>query len=213
MIKHILCYGDSNTWGYSPQGQQRHEPHMRWPGVLRQTLGDGYHVSEAGLNGRTTVFDDPIQDDANGKTYLPVTLHTHKPLDLVIIMLGTNDLKSRLGVSAYDIALGMQTLVQIVLDSRCGRNDQAPAVLMVSPPPVHPDYATSPWAEEATGALEKSRKLAGYYAHFAEQMNVTFFDAGSVAASSPLDAIHLEAADHAALGAALAPLVREIVPL
>ena len=118
-MKTILCYGDSNTWGYDPANQTRYPRDVRWPGVLRNGLGDGYIVIEEGLNGRTTVWDDPIELDKNGATYLRPCIQTHKPLDFVIIMLGTNDLKTRFSLPAYDIASGAGVLVDIVdIDTR-----------------------------------------------------------------------------------------------
>jgi lysophospholipase L1-like esterase len=102
-IKTVLCYGDSNTWGSDPETGERFAPEVRWPGVLRQALGEGYWVVEEGLNGRTTVRDDPIEGaHKNGRTYLPACLEFHKPIDLVLIMLGTNDLKARFAASASD---------------------------------------------------------------------------------------------------------------
>ena len=96
----ILCYGDSNTWGYNPSTKERYDRYERWTGILQFTLGDEYHVIEEGLNGRTTVWDEPIEGEyKNGKTYLVSCLESHKPLDLVIIMLGTNDLKKRFSVT------------------------------------------------------------------------------------------------------------------
>ena len=134
-MKTILCYGDSNTWGYNPSTGGRYPRDVRWPGVLRRELGDDYLVIEEGLNGRTTVWDDPIEGYKNGKEYLVPCLETHKPLDLVIILLGTNDLKVRFSVSAYDIANGAGALVQIVQKSEIGPGGRAPQVLLLAPPP------------------------------------------------------------------------------
>lgn len=92
-MRHILCYGDSNTWGYTPGTGERHAPDVRWTGVLRRLLGEGWEVLEEGMNGRTTVFDNPMSQGRNGSAYLLTCLETHKPLDLVILMLGTNDLR------------------------------------------------------------------------------------------------------------------------
>ncbi len=102
----VLCYGDSNTWGADPAGGGRFSRDERWPGVLQKSLGDEYHIIEEGLGGRTTVWEDPIEGHKNGKEYLIPCLATHAPLDLVIIMLGTNDLKKRFSVSAQDVAFG-----------------------------------------------------------------------------------------------------------
>jgi len=114
-MKTILCYGDSNTWGYNPATGGRFSRDKRWTRVLVQELVDGYYVIEEGLNGRTTALSDPIEGPhKNGKEYLVPCLESHQPLDLVTIMLGTNDLKKRFSLSAFDIANGAGVLVDIV---------------------------------------------------------------------------------------------------
>ena len=94
-MKTILCFGDSNTWGYNPENRQRFGPEERWSGILRNSLGEDYRAIEEGLNGRTTLWDDPIEGFKNGLDYLMPCLESHKPFDLITIMLGTNDLKCR----------------------------------------------------------------------------------------------------------------------
>jgi lysophospholipase L1-like esterase len=131
-VKTILCYGDSNTWGYNPATGERFSRDERWPGVLRQELGEGYEIIEEGLCGRTTVWDDPIEGYKSGKEYLIPCLETHKPIDLVVIMLGTNDLKRRFSLSALDIANGAGVLVDIVLKSSAGPDEGAPKVLVLT---------------------------------------------------------------------------------
>ena len=155
--KTILCYGDSNTWGWNPATQSRYVRDERWPGVLRQELGEGYLVIEEGLNGRTTVWDDPIEGYKNGKEYLIPCLETHKPIDLVIIMLGTNDLKARFSVPACDVAAGAGVLVDIIAKSETGPGDGAPQVLLIAPPPI---AKLSEFAEMFEGGAAKSRMLS-----------------------------------------------------
>ena len=135
-MKTVLCYGDSNTWGYNPTTGDRFGRDERWAGVLRRTLGEGYLVIEEGLNGRTTVWDDPLEDGRKGKVYLPPCLETHKPLDLVIIMLGTNDLKQRFSAPASDIAAGAGVLVGMVQKSETGPNGRPPRARLLAPPPL-----------------------------------------------------------------------------
>src|SRR5210317_1873174 len=110
----ILCYGDSNTWGYNPSSQQRFSPEERWTGVLQKELGMGYRIIEEGLNGRTTVWDDPIEGFKNGMSYLIPCIESHKPINLITIMLGTNDLKIHFSVSAHDIAESVGVLIEHV---------------------------------------------------------------------------------------------------
>ena len=112
-MKTILCYGDSNTYGLKSDLVSRYPRNVRWTGILQEKLGSEYYVIEEGLGGRTTVWDDPVEDYKNGKKYLLPCLDSHKPLDLVIIMLGTNDLKSRFSVTPFDIGASMENLVKI----------------------------------------------------------------------------------------------------
>jgi lysophospholipase L1-like esterase len=207
-VKTILCYGDSNTWGYDPATQGRFSRDVRWPGVLRNELGEGYLIIEEGLNGRTTVWDDPIEEYKNGKEYLRPCLETHKPIDLVVIMLGTNDLKMRFSVSAFDIASGAGVLVDIVQKSATVPDDKAPHVLLLAPPPV---AKLTDFAEMFQGAGPKAERFSAHYRRVAQEKGCAFLDAGQVVASSDLDGIHLEADEHRKLGQAVAARVREIL--
>ncbi|MEW5959807.1 MAG: SGNH/GDSL hydrolase family protein [Chloroflexota bacterium] len=208
-MKTILCYGDSNTWGFDPATGERFGRHERWPGVLREALGASYQVIEEGLCGRTTVWDDPIEGDRNGKTYLRPCLESHQPLDLVIILLGTNDLKLRFSVSAYDIACSAGALVDIVHKSETGPGGGAPRVLLLAPPPL---ATLSAYAEMFEGAAAKSTRLAGRYRAVAQEYGCEFLDTGSIILSSDLDGIHFEAAEHRKLGLAVAEVVRQLLP-
>ena len=207
-MKTILCYGDSNTWGYNPATKERFDRRERWAGVLRESLGEGYLVIEEGLNGRTTVWDDPIEGYKNGKSYLIPCLQTHRPLDLAIIMLGTNDLKMRFSVPAYDIANGAGVLVDVVQKSDAGYDGQPPEVLLLAPPPV---TTLTEYAEMFAGSIEKSRLFAQHYRRVAEEYGCHFLDTGQVIVSSPLDGIHFEVGEHRKLGQAVAEKVKQIL--
>lgn len=208
--KTILCYGDSNTWGYDPVSGTRFPRDVRWPGVLRAELGAGYEVIEEGLCGRTTVWDDPIEGYKNGYEQLLPILLSHCPLDLVILLLGTNDLKSRFSVSALEVAQGAGNLVKLVRQCETGYSGPAPDVLLVCPPPFA-SMETSPFAQIFAGAEGKSKELATYFRQVAEELGCHFLDAGTIVASSPTDGIHWEAGEHAKLGRAVAAKVREIL--
>ena len=211
-MKTVLCYGDSNTWGCipleGPGRARRFPPATRWPGVLRSELGEGYWVVEEGLSGRTTVWDDALSPHRNGRALLPPLLLTHEPLDLVIIMLGTNDLKHRIGVSAREIAEGAGMVVDVVAGSDCGPGGSAPQALLVCPPPV---AQLDELDDEFEGATEKSGQLAGHYAAIAEARSCSFVDAGSLISSSDVDGIHLDEPEHRVLGQAIAEHVRTLI--
>lgn len=201
----IVAYGNSNTWGYDPAAGVRFAPDMRWTGVMRGELGPSFKVIEEGLNGRTTVFDDPIEPHRNGLTYLTPCLLSHAPLDLIIISLGCNDLKHRFWLSPGDIALGAERLILTVRSLAVGPGGAAPDIILAAPPPV---VELTAFADMFEGAREKSRALGARYAAIAELHGVGFLDAGAHIHCSPLDGIHYEADQHAILGRAMAAAVR-----
>ena len=213
MTKSVLCYGDSNTFGAAvvPRPDGRYAYEERWPGVLAAILGPRWQVIEAGLNGRTTVRDDPVEGEfRNGKTYLLPCLYSHQPLDVVAIMLGTNDLKARFNVTAWDVAEGVGELVNITLAAAVGRDGGNPEILVIAPPPFLKKLPMH--AELFTGAHEKSLQLAERFAALAKHLGVHFFDAGSAAKSSKVDGFHLDPGEHLALGRAIAKQIQLISP-
>ena len=207
-MKTILCYGDSNTWGYNAADAGRFPREVRWTGVMAHELGAGYHVIEEGLNGRTTVWDDPIEGYKNGKEYLIPCLETHRPIDLVVLMLGSNDLKVRFSVSAYDIANGAGVLVDVIHKSAAGPDGRAPQVLLMAPPPI---ATLSEFAEMFDGAAAKSAKFAQHYKRVADERGCAFLDTATVIVSSYMDGIHLDPSEHGKLGLAVAGRVRELL--
>jgi lysophospholipase L1-like esterase len=209
-VKTILCYGDSNTWGCrpltGPESPGRFPPAERWPGVLRTELGGDFWVVEEGLNGRTTVWDDGLEPYRNGREFLPLILLSHQPIDIVVLMLGTNDLKHRFGVSAHEVADGAAQLVDLVRASTgCGPGEGAPQALLVCPPPLGP---LDQYADEFEGGLEKSQQLAGHFQATAAALGCPFLDAGAHVSSSEADGIHLDRDAHRVLGEAVAAAVR-----
>ena len=206
--RRIVCYGDSNTWGYDPATRERFPAEVRWTGVLARELGAGYLVIEEGLNGRTTILDDPWEPERNGKTYLRPCLESHRPLDLLTIMLGTNDLKARHRVSASDIAQGAAVLVDIAQHYAVRADDSPAPILLICPPPV---ARLTKFDRMFEGAEEKSRELARYFRMVAEWHDVPLLDAGEVIVSSDRDGIHFEADQHRNLGLAVAREVRRLL--
>lgn len=206
-MKTILCFGDSNTWGSDPVNGGRHAYEDRWPTVLGLELGDGWLVIPEGLSGRTASFDDPIEGDKNGRRHLPMLLASHAPIDLVIIMLGTNDLKARFSAPAVDIAAGVGGLVDIVRSSGAGHEATAPSVLVLVPGVTE---RLTGFAEMFAGAGEKSRELGRVFAAMCEQRGVPFAKVNDAVRYSRSDGIHLEAEAQRALGSFVAERVRTL---
>ncbi len=204
----VLCYGDSNTFGWMPGGG-RFARGTRWPGVLAAELGPAWHVIEEGLGGRTTVFDDPLEPGRNGRTYLAPCLASHEPVDLVVLFLGTNDLKARFGVPAADIAAGAGALVTIALESLVGPGATPPRVLVLGLPRLG---RLSELAEMFAGAEEKAARLPGHLRAVATALGVDFLDLGELVACSDVDGIHLDEAAHRTIGEAVARAVRTVFP-
>jgi lysophospholipase L1-like esterase len=213
MMKNILAFGDSLTWGFVAGKFERHPFEMRWPSALEAGLGGKARVIAEGHNGRTTVFDDPTTlDDRNGAKALPMLLSTHQPLDLVIIMLGTNDIKYANRCRAFDAAMGMTRLVEIVQKFSFLPSYATPEILIMSPPALVP--TTDEWFNDLWGhAIGESRLFANHYARVAKETGVHFFDAGTVAKADPTDGGHLDADNTKAIGTALVPVVKNILAL
>lgn len=212
-MRTILCYGDSNTYGSNPTEGPRFDCHTRWPGVLRDILGKNYAVIEEGCSGRTTVFDDPFDPDKNGAQSLPAFLKSYRPLDLVIIFLGTNDLKKCFNAAPVAIVRGVETLVGIVRSNTAGPGGAAaPDILVIAPPPLA-SLSGTPYVEMFAGGEEKSRLLGALYRGMATRIGCHFIDAGACVATSAVDGVHLDADAHAALGSAVAEKARYVFSL
>ena len=216
-MKTILCYGDSNTFGYMPAEDYRvgcetplaglrYNSNQRWTGVMDLELGEGFKVIEEGLCGRTTVFDDPVEGKhKNGMAYLLPCLESHAPLDGIILMLGTNDLKKRFSASALDIALGISALIDIVEGSRSGPEGGKPEVLLMCPPPVQ---GVSDLAFMFEGAEIKSKKLPVFYKKIAKAKKCYYLEVGKIIEASSTDGIHYNKESHIKLGKAVAEYIR-----
>ncbi|SIQ10604.1 Lysophospholipase L1 [Rhizobium sp. RU20A] len=213
-MKTVLCYGDSLTWGYNAEGPGRHALADRWPSVLQVALGQGVQVIAEGLNGRTTAYDDHTADcDRNGARILPTILQTHGPLDLVIILLGTNDMKPVVAGPAFSAVQGMERLIEIIRHHAWPLGqDQTPEILIVAPPALC-ETANTAFAAMFAGGVEQSSMLSTLYADLADETGCGFFDAGSVAVTTPLDGVHLDADNTRAIGRALAPVASMMLGL
>lgn len=205
MKRTVLCFGDSNTYGQVPGGGplERYTRDQRWGGILQQQLGDDWQIIEEGLSGRTTVHDDPIEGaQKNGRTYLRACVQSHAPLDLIIIMLGTNDLKRRFNMPPSEVAMGIGCLVHDIRELSPGPGGHDPEILLISPPPMLDDLKE--WEAIFAGAQEKSHKLALEIEILADSLEAHFFDAGSVCQCSPGDGFHIDDIAHRQLGEAIA---------
>jgi lysophospholipase L1-like esterase len=205
----ILCYGDSNTHGTVPMAHaddvRRFGPKQRWTGVMQAGLGQEYCVIEEGLPGRTSVFDDPIDGaHKNGRSCLLPCLESHWPVDIVILMLGVNDLKARYGLAPYDIACGAGALVAAIkaITSATGKPAE---IILVAPPPI---VCTGWLSPMFAGGDEKSQLLPQLFQAQAERHGVGFLDAGRFISVSRTDGIHFDENGHGVLGKAIAALVK-----
>jgi len=209
MPKTILCYGDSNTWGFVPGSEGERFPwEVRWTGVLQAELGSEYRVIEEGLSGRTTVLDNPLEPYRNGREYLLPCLQSHQPLDLVVIFLGTNDLGDRYPLPPLDIARGAASLVQLALKSESGPGYGAPATLLCSLPRIGD---TSSIVDTFSGARAKASDLLRCFRIAAEEVGAPLLDLAAVTAYDDADGVHLNADGHRAVALAVAQAALEIL--
>jgi lysophospholipase L1-like esterase len=215
-MKTVLCFGDSNTYGAMPMmaagDVRRFDREDRWPGILLRELRPDWAVIEEGLPGRTTVHADPIEGvHKNGLAHLPVSLESHAPIDLVVLMIGSNDLKRRFSVAAEDIGASVGAVVAAIRSAkRQGAGGAPPEVLLVAPPPIAEVGFLAPLL---AGGSEKSRRLPGLYRAVAAEFGAAFLDAGSVIHVSAVDGLHFEREQHHLLGAALAKKIRAMFPV
>jgi lysophospholipase L1-like esterase len=206
-MKTVLCFGDSNTWGYVPGSSgERFPPEVRWPRRLAQALGEEWDVIAEGLNGRTATMDSPVADGRNGLTYLMPCLHSHMPLDVVVIYLGTNDAGDRYSLPAETIALAVGRLVKVVRTSEAGPGGAAPEVLVVCPPPFG---RLDPEASFAQAGI-KSRQLGRWFVEVCRDLDCELIDLDGIASYSDLDGVHLEAEGQAAVAAAVEERLRRM---
>jgi lysophospholipase L1-like esterase len=214
-IKRIMVFGDSNTWGFQPSITNRYAPDVRWPGVLGKALGGGYEIIEEGLTCRTVDITDRTCGfggvATNGEGYLPPAIVSHAPLDLVVVMLGTNDTRKDYGHTTQMIADGLMRLANIVRRTTdVYGNYPAPKVLIVSPVPFGTFSPVMAQFFDAA-SVDKSKQLAGVVGPMAAAARYPFFDAATVLSTADGDGVHLSAAAHAKLGNALvAPVLNAL---
>ena len=208
MRKRVLCYGDSNTWGFNAMNEnvygQRFPEEVRWTGRLQTLLGENWTVIEEGLCGRTTVFEDPLREGLNGLQYLGPCLATHNPLDYLILMLGTNDCKARFSALPKNIADGLGRLI-VKAKQACVWRDQ-PQILVIAPPPIRKGNDTSEIGRDMGVCSEKSAMLSKEYRLWAEAEGCIFLDAASVAGMN--DFMHMDDVSHERLAESIAGILK-----
>lgn len=201
MKKRIVCFGDSNTWGYNVLDGSRYGEEIRWTGRLQKLLGEEYTVIEEAQNGRATVWDDPVENRLAGYTYLWPCMESQSPFDLLIIMLGTNDTKIYFNVPAKSIADGAGRLVELAQHSTFGIGNKAPKVLLISPIRIE---ESDVW-EEIFGrqAAEKTEKFPAAYQEIAKKFDCYFLDAARYAGPGTVDGVHMDETGHEKLAEAV----------
>ncbi|MGH3750511.1 MAG: GDSL-type esterase/lipase family protein, partial [Micromonosporaceae bacterium] len=213
----VLCYGDSNTYGAPAEevGICRWPVDVRWTGQLQNLLGPTYAVIEEGLRGRTTAIDYPNLErpGRNGLTYLGPCLHSHDPVDVVVVMLGTNDMKTGFRRSAAEIAQAIDSYVNVIGAEAANRDGGHPGVLLVSPPHIddsQPEFATRRPSYDRTSAA-KSRQLAKLLQGVAKERGTEFVDAAPVTHVGA-DGVHLARDSHRPLAELLADTICSLTP-
>jgi len=212
--KTVLCFGDSLTWGFDPRGGAgfvRYGFTERWTRRLQAELGSSYYVIEDGLNGRTTVFDDPVIGGMSGLAQLPTALKTHMPLDLAVILLGSNDAKTRFGVNGDEIARCLGRLLDVVSKSNCGRGGSAPKTLVLVPPTM--GDVSDTWLEplfdpiHSRAALQRLRET---YPGVAAAFGAHCFDINDVVGPGTTDGMHFDPDSLQPVATALAKTIRSL---
>lgn len=206
MMKNILCFGDSNTYGYRPDGNGRYNEDIRWTGRLKKILGKEYNIIEEGLCGRTTVFQDELRPGRRGIDMISVAIESHNPLDAIIIMLGTNDCKTRYGASSHIIAQGIESVVKRAKEyAREGTK-----ILIVSPIVLGKGVGEEGYDQEFDEHSETvSRELAVEYEKVALKQGALYMNAAEVAVPSETDREHMDEDSHKRFAEAISRKVLE----
>lgn len=191
--KTILCYGDSNTWGNVPRSDDRYPRDIRWTGALQNLLGKGYEVISEGLCGRTFIAVDPAKPHRTGITHLQAILESADPIDVVIVMLGTNDIKVTYKLTPAEIAAHVLQTIEFIRNVK--DLEKIPEILIICPPPVIIPQTNDLDSRMILGP-EAFRILPGLYKEVAQRQSCGFINAGEYISSSKIDGYHLDAEGH-----------------
>lgn len=207
----IVCFGDSNTHGYNPANGGRFDKDTRWTGRLEKLLGEEYYVIEEGLSGRTTVFNDPIHEGLSGLDYIYPCMMTHEPIDLLIIMLGTNDTKERFGASAQVISIGLSRLIKKAQDTKEAFRNKNPNILIVAPFPIRKEIENVEcYATMGKGCSRKSYEIIDLYKNVAKELGCHYFNPSPYAVCSDYDYMHLDEEAHNVLANKLHGIIKNL---
>ena len=208
-MKTVLFYGDSNTWGFDPETGNRYSYEIRWTSICASILGEGYCCIPSGMNGRTTIFDDPLKGCRNGSEGIDYALQSHKPLDLLVLMIGTNDMKY---TDAAGSAAGLEQLVLKIMTANERYSLSSPVfpdgakILLISPVLLNENI-------DETGrhdAMEESRKLSALYKGIADKYELAFMDAADITPPADVDGVHLSPEGHRKIGQAVAARIADV---
>ena len=220
-MRSILCYGDSNTWGFVPGTfgtRERFDRNTRWTGRLQQLLGlTDFYVIEEGLNGRTTNLDYGDKPDGRrGTEFLSPILYTHSPLDLVIVMLGVNDLKKEFNHrTSQHITQGTKEIIDIIRSTNFGPKMQKPPPILIVSMPKVVDTDCAGVLEMFAHANERIENLATELKALVDQYDddVFFVDASPHIQLSPVDGIHFDKRAHEQFALLMNDTIRKIFNL
>lgn len=208
-MKEIMCFGDSNTYGVNPNNEKRWGYEERWPMKLQKLLGcKNYHIIEEGYNGRTTCFEDPFDKLRDGKIGMQMALNSHHPLDMILIMLGTNDSKCHFATTAKGIVRGYELLINMVKTIEYSSDFPMPKIVLVSPIHIGHDLTKCPFSNFTEASRTKILQLPKLLKELAENQDALFFDA-SLVAQPGIDQIHLDLQSGEALAIALGDLITQ----
>lgn len=208
-MKNILCFGDSLTWGYDPVTTSRYAYEDRWCTIMQKNLGPDYRVIEEGLNGRTTVFEDPFFANRKGSLVLPILLESHAPLDLVILLIGSNDLKPFINGTAKAAAFGNMQLIRQISTSQANFGIGSPKILLLAPPHIGTLSGLMQVAFE--GREEESKQFSEHYKTVADFCNISFLDTSLFLQAHPSDGLHLGKEGNVILANEVTNMVKQIL--
>jgi len=208
-MKTILCFGDSITRGAIPVTNERYSREIRYPGRLQKLLGDDYLIVEEGLNGRTCLKERINEPKRNAKYYIEPCLGAHQPIDMIIIMLGTNDSLTQFNVDCKTIGEGMDELICIIESYTKAHQGFIPKIVLCCPPYIGENWKNSPSHEDLIGSREKTIELVDIYKNIADKHNIIYFNTNLYAKTSFEDSVHFDIEGHRIFSDMMAEIIKK----